>query len=718
MSEISRRSFLKIGAAAVGSSVVRDPGNGHTSSIEQHGNVYMDAEIDSCCQFCQVRCTTKLQIKGGRVINVYGNPDNFWTAGSMCPKGKSLVETHYRKDRLIHPLRKTARGWERISYKKALKIVVNKIKGAKENHPEDFAHRVALFMPLWDSRESELAALMALQMSGFPDACSPGDTCIGSSATMLRICLGSPNSPTTLDEALETETFVLWGANIAEIYPPYMRWVTMAKQKGARIIFLDPRETPTRQFSDVHLRLRPGTDGALALGVANFLIAHGLYDAGYVREKVNGFEALKKAVAPYSLEHTAQLTGLSTQEIQSFSQLLGKSHRTLIWLGGSLSRYSNSLQTVQNIIALQAITNNLVGSGKGLMNVQGGKPGGQEEFLKHYRAPNMSHGLNIRKVLYNMKKGTVDVLLLNSSYRRYPDTKEVKARIREVGFVVYRGFFMDEEAQLADLIIPATMPFESEGSQYGAQRQVVWRRKAMEPPGETTEDWRFYTDLGRALNGNRFPEFESAEDMYELFQQKIESWRKLTLARIKASPTGITWPYPKEYATERRGSMFPHGNFLTTDGKINLDVRFLGPIRWFEPSGSPMDQKNKKAKDFPLIFVQGKVVQHWQQSFTNWSEYMGTLSKGNFVQVHPDTAGELKIKDGDAVYIESVVGRLKAVARVTKAVLPGTIFTPSHPAPANKIKGNFGGSVNSIVPGYWSKVSAQFNGFGCRLVKA
>jgi formate dehydrogenase major subunit len=130
-----------------------------------------------------------------------------------------------------------------------------------------------------------------------------------------------------------------------------------------------------------------------------------------------------------------------------------------------------------------------------------------------------------------------------------------------------------------------------------------------------------------------------------------------------------------------------------------------------------MDKKNKKSKDYPLIFVQGKVVQHWQQSFTNWSEYIGNFSQGNFVQIHPDTAEPLEIEDGDTVYITSIVGKLKAVARVTKVVLPGTIFTPSHPAPANKIKGNYGPSVNSIVPSYWSKASAQFNGFGCRLEK-
>ncbi|MBW2514662.1 MAG: molybdopterin-dependent oxidoreductase [Deltaproteobacteria bacterium] len=718
MSEVTRRSFLKISAAAVSGGVALESRHGCTSTPAQHDNAHIDAEIDSCCQFCQVRCSTKLQVKDGRVVNVTGNPENFWTAGSMCPKGKSLVETHYRQDRLLYPLRRTARGWERISYEKALRIVVNKIQGVKQNYPRDFAHRVALFMPLWDSRESELAALMALQMAGFPDACSPGDACIGSSATMLNLCLGSPNSTTTLDEALEAETFVLWGANIAEMYPPYMRWVSMAKQKGARILFLDPRETPTRLFSDVHLRPRPGTDGALALGAAHFLIDHEMVDAAYVKEKVTGFEALKEAAEIYTPDYTAEITGLSTQEIQSFARTLGKSSRTLVWLGGSLSRYTNSMQTIQNIIALQAITNNLVGPGKGIMNVQGGKPGGDHEFLKHYQAPKLSHRLGIRKVLYNMKKGNLDVLLLNSSYRRYPDADDVRARIRNVGFVVYRGFFMDEEAELADLIIPGAMPFECEGSQYGAQRQVVWRRKALPKPGETSEDWRFYTDLGRSLNGENFPEFTSAEEIYEVFRKKVKSWHGLTLEKVKASPTGITWPYPKGYIHERRGSLFVDGNFLTGNGKVNLDFKPLGPIRWDEPKGSPRDKDNKKAKEYPLIFMQGKVVQHWQQSFTNWSEYMGRLSRGNFVQLHPDTAIPLGIEDGDLVTIESIVGSIRAVAHVSKAVLPGIIFTPSHPAPANKIKGNSGGTINTIVPSYWSNVSAQFNGFGCRLVKA
>ena len=716
--DINRRGFMKIGALSLGSAALSAHVSETVHAAPPLPGGAFDKEVDSCCQFCQVRCTTRVQVKDGRVVNVYGNTDNFWTAGAMCPKGKSMVELTYSPHRIVHPMLRDGETWKRISYAQALDMVAERILKVKKTYPKDYPHRVSMFAPLWESRESELAALMALSLAGFPDVCSPGDACIGSSATALRICLGSSNSPTTLDEVLNTQTLVLWGANIAEMYPPYMRWIAAAREKGVAIVYLDPRKTPTSAFSDRHYQLRPGTDGALALALSRILIKENRYDAPYVRGHVKGFEDFALATEPYTIEKTEEITGLPAEKIRELALSLGGSAKTMVWLGGSLSRYTNAMQTVRTIIGLQAITGNLCGSGKGLMNVQGGKPGGEHEFLEHYEAKDLADGLNARKVLYNMKKERMELLLLNSSYRRYPDAAEVKERISKTGFVVYRGFFMDEEAQLADLIIPGSMVYESEGSQYGAQRQVVWRNKAVERPGETTEDWRFYCDLGKKLNPDTFPDVNSAEEIYELFRKTVPSWTGITLDRLKASPTGVTWPLDTLDGPEQRGCIFTDGRFLTDDGKADLNFKPLGKIRWYEPKGSPRDKKTKEKKKYPLIFTQGKVVQHWQHTYTNWSACMAQFSHGNFVQVHPDTLIDSGIKDGDAVYIETTVGRLKAVARVTRTILPGVVFTPSHPGPANPVNGNRGTSVNTIVPNYWDKVSAQFNGFGCRLVKA
>ncbi len=716
-SGMHRRDFLKAGALAAGG--LGAPlafCAGANPSAETEEAKPFDSEINSCCQFCQVRCTTKVQVKNGRVVNVYGNPDNVWTQGGMCPKGQSMVELTYSPHRLLYPLKRERNGWRRISYQEAIDLVANRILKVKEDSPEDYAHQVVLFAPLWESRESELAATTALHLAGFPDICHPGDACIGNTGAALRLCLGSPITPTTLDETLKSDRLVLWGANIAEVYPIYIRWIDRARGKGIKVLYVDPRRTPTSSHCDDQWTPRPGTDGAFALGVIRHLIKEKRYDEKYVQRYVNGFKELIAAAGRYTPEEVEKITGVFRQRVIGFAESLAESKATIVWLGGALSRYTNSIQTVRAIIALQAIMGHMSGRGKGLMAVQAGKPGGGEAFEETYRAPDLAPGLTFRKILHNMERGRVKALLLNSSYRRYPDANRVKKAIEKVELVVYRGFFMDEEAKLAHLVIPGTMVFESSGSQYGAQRQVVWRERAVVPPGETVEDWRFYRDLGKKIGGGNHPSFETAEEIYEMFRQKSPSWTGLTLDRLKKDPTGISWPCPSRANPGTTGTLYPDNRFLTRDRKVELRSDVLGPISWSEPEGSPRGE-GAEAKGFPLIFLQGKVVQHWQQTYTNWSAYMAQFSEGNYVQVHPDTLKGISINDGDWVSLETEKGKIKARVKLSEMILPGVVWTPSHPGPASPYRGNAGESINTIIPGYWDEVAAQFNGFGCRLTK-
>ena len=715
--EISRRSFLKAGALATGALAVptASKGMGRAQGIVSPNRI--DREVMSCCQFCQVRCTTMVQVRDDKVVNVYGNPGNIWTKGSMCPKGQSLVELANSPHRLHYPLKREGDGWKRISYAEAVDLVADRILKVKEAHPDDYAHRVVLFEPLWESHESEVMAQMALKMAGFPEVCQSGDTCIGNSATALRICLGSPGSATTLDEVLNAETLVLWGANIAETYPPYVRWIDSAREKGVKVIYVDPRRTPTSNHSDTQISARPGTDGAILLGLIRYLIHENLYDRDYVARHVNGFKELVESAEPYTPEAVAKISWLPPEKLIDLAKVLAKSKRTIIWMGGSLSRFTNAIQTVRAIVALQALTANLSGPGKGIMNMQGGKPGGVEGLDEKFHAKDLAAGLGFRKILFRMLQKNVDVMLLNSSYRRYPDGNRVKKGISNVGFVVYRGFFMNEEAKLSHLIIPGTMPFENSGAQYGAQRQVVWRNKAVSAPGETVGDWQFYADLGKRINKGSFPDVKTPEDIFELVRRNSPTWTGLTLERLKKDPTGVSWPCPTEGHPGTLGTLYPDNRFLTADGKVELNTPALGPIAWNEPEGSPYGD-SAEAKAFPLIFTQGKVVQHWQHSFTHWSEYMAQFSDGNYVQVNPRTVEKLGVQQNDWVYLETELGKIKARLHLSEMILPGVVWTPSYPGGGTPLGENAGVSINTIIPGYWDKVSAQFNGFGCRLTKA
>lgn len=714
---MSRRSFLKAGALATGALAVPSVAKGMGQVQGPSSPNRIDREVISCCQFCQVRCTTLVQVKDDKVVNVYGNPANTWTKGGMCPKGQSLVELTNSPHRLLYPLKREGDVWKRISYAESLDIVANRIVKVKEEFPDDYAHRVALFAPLWESHESEIVAQMALRMAGFPEICSSGDTCIGNSATALRICLGSAVSSTTLNEVLNTQTLVLWGANIAETYPPYIRWIDRARKKGVNVIYVDPRRTPTSNHSDTHVMARPGTDGALILGLIRILIHENLYDRDYIARYVKGFKELAASAESYTPEAVSRITWVPKEKMIDLARMLAQSKQTIIWMGGSLSRFTNAIQTVRAIVALQALTANLSGPGKGIMNMQGGKPGGLEMLEEKYSAKDLAAALGYRKVLYGMEQKRVKVLLLNSSYRRYPDANRVRKGISNVDFVVYRGFFMDEEAQLAHLIIPGTMVFESSGSQYGAQRQVVWRNRAVPAPGETVEDWRFYTDLGKKINNETFPPVNSSEEIFELVRRNSPTWTGLTLERLKKDPTGISWPCPADGHPGTLGTLYPDNRFLTADRKVELNTPALGPIEWTEPEGSPYGD-SAEAKAFPLIFTQGKVVQHWQHTYTQWSPCMAQFSEGNYVQVNPRTVQSLGLKEGDWVYLETELGKIKAKLHLSEMILPGVVWTPSYPGGGSPIKANTGVSINTIIPGNWDKVSAQYNGFGCRLTKA
>jgi anaerobic selenocysteine-containing dehydrogenase len=713
--DISRRDLLRIGTLATGA-LSATTVLGNKSYPYENAGPDETIEVNSCCQFCQVRCTTIVQVRNGRAVNVYGNPGNYWTEGGLCPKGQAVVELTYSPHRLLYPLIRQGSSWKRIPYAEAIDLVSEKILKLKAESPEDCAHQVALFAPMWESRESELVTTMFMRLSGFPDIYHPGDTCIGNAGTALRLCLGSGITPTTLDEVLNTRVLILWGVNLAETYPLYTRWIDKARAKGVRVIYIDPRRTPTSNHCDWQLTPRPGTDGALALGVIRSIIRENRHDKDYIAKHVNGFEELSASCENYTPAKVAEICRLSEEQVQQLTAHCGKDAKTIIYMGASLSRYTNSIQSVRAIIALQAITGNLSGPGKGMMIVQGGKPGGGEAFEDRFRSPDLGPALGFRKTLYNMERKRLKLLFLNSSYRRYPDANRVKKAIGNVDFVVYRGFFMDEEAQLANLIMPATMVFESPGSQYGNQRQVVWKEQAIQSPGETVGDGTFYRDLAKKTLKGKFPDFERAEDVYEFFRVQSPTWSGLTIERLKGHPTGIAWPCPSTDHPGTKGTLYPEDRFLTSDGKVDLITGALGPIRWAEPEGGP--GSTDAAGDFPLILIQGKVVHHWQHTLTNWSAYMAQFSDGNYVQVHPETARGLGIEDGNWVYLETGNGKIRAKARLSELILPGVVWTPSHPQPSAPFRGNSGETINAIIPSQWDLVGAQYNGFGCKLTKA
>lgn len=714
----SRRNFLKLGLtlAAGGAAIAAKPGPASGMGMDLPPPKGPAQSIQGYCPFCQVRCTYQGQVRGGVLEKIIGEAGNRWTGGAMCPKGMSMVEMMNSPYRLTEPMLKQADGsWKRITYKEAVSLTAQKMKECLEKHGKDAGDRISMTMPLWDCRESEIAAALLLEMAGSVHMLPPGETCVSTASNVLNLMAGLASGTTTVDELANTTTVLLWGANISELYPPYSRWLQKAKENGAKIIYVDPRKTRTSVFADMQVRPLPGTDGALAMGALHYALEHGLYDDARARKIMPELDLLFEDVAAYDLAKVSEICKLPLATLETFYAAVAASERNITWLGGSLSRYTNGIPTVRAILLLQGLTDNMIGAGRGVLTMQSGKPGGEEEYIEHHIGHLNKNKMNFRRLRMAMERGRMDVFFLNSSYRRYPDANGVRDAILKVPFVVNCGFFLTEETEVSHLFVPATFSPESQGSGYGNERHVVWREKMMEAPGSCAPSWQFYRDVGVELFGDKYPTFKDPEDLYRKFTEVVPSWKGMDLDRLKAQPSGLVWPIYEAGGDELIGCRFTEDKLLTENGEMPVNMGVFGRLAWEYPKGSPLG-KDHDAK-FPLVMTQGKVTWHWQQTMTNFSAAMTQFSTGRYVAVNPATASELKLAQGDKVLIKTMMGSLEAWVDIQDMVLPGTIFTPSHCTASSPLEQNKSPHINTIVPNYWDRISCQHNGVGCALEK-
>lgn len=668
------------------------------------------------CPFCQVRCTWRARLEKGKIVSLSGEKDNYWTGGALCPKGMSLVELLESPYRIVEPMLRQADGsWKIISYQQALDEVCRRLRASLEKHGDKAGDRVALTMPLWDCLESEIAALMALRSVGSVHAMPPGETCVSTASNMLGAMIGVNSGSTQVDEILKADTLVLWGANVCELYPTYARWLDLARNKGVKIIYIDPRRTRTSLLAASQLCPRPGTDGALALGLVRHILQNGLYDRERAAFQIADPENLQPQSDKFTIDRVAEITRLEPAQIEEFYQAYAGSPRLVSWLGGSLSRQTNGIPTVRAIILLQALSDNLIGEGKGILTFQSGKPGGGEELVNHFFGESKKQKMTFRRLRNAMEKGKIDVLFLNSSYRRNPDALGVRKAIEKVPFVCHMGFFPDEELEVSHLFIPAAFGPESMGVGYGNENQLAFREKLLQAPGSCVPAWQFYRDIGRRIDPDRYPDFQDPAGLLELMGRHVPSWRGITLEKLRNNPT-VTWPLYSEDAPQRSGSLFSEGKLLVPGGKMTVtDPVFGGIDKWDYPKGHP-DGKNA-AGDFPLVLLQGKQLWHWQQTLTNFARSMAQFSRGRFVQIHPRTAQALGLAQNDRVNLETSRGKLEAWVDISPGILPGVAFTPAHCCRTTPLKENNSPSICNILPNYWDRISAQHNGTGCRLTK-
>lgn len=630
--------------------------------------------------------------------------DNPTSEGRLCIKGMNAHQHALHKDRIKYPLLKKNGEFVRISWEEALSHI-------KENftkiQAEDGVNALSVYGSASISNEEAYLlgkfARVALKTKYID---YNGRLCMSAAASAASQTFGMDRGLTnSLSEVPFTKCIILAGTNIAECQPTIMPYFEQAKQNGAYIIAVDPRETATTKMADLHLKVKPGMDAALANGLLKVIIEEDLIDEAYIRERANGYKEVKEYVTSLELEEIAELTGVPSDQIQKAAAMFGKEESGMIFTVRGVEQQTDGSAAVRNFLNILIVTGKIgkVNSGYGAITGQGNGQGAREHGQKADQLPgyrmieNEEHRLHIARIwgidetelprkgvsayemIEKINEGEITgmFLMCSNPIVSNPNANFVKKALKKLKFLVAVDMFVSETARLADLILPASSYLEDEGTMTNLEGRVTLREASFSSPGEVKHDWQIICDIAKALGkGEHFP-FQSANEIFEELRVASRGgtadYYGITYDRLRKEG-GILWPCP---SIDHKGTkrLF-ESSFAHPDGKAAMVV----------VNNLPHVPKEKPCTEFPLYLTTGRIMSHYLTGVqTRKSSSLAARNFESYMEIHPETAKKYHISDNTLVKIESRRGSIVVRSKWSPTIRHDTIFVPFHWADSQNV---------------------------------
>ena len=703
-----------------------------------------DGTYPSTCWECSTRCGSLVTLTDGRVSRVGPNIDHPGSKGAFCVKGiRALPELTYSENRVRHPMRRTGpRGsgeWQKISWDDALDEMADRLLAVRAEHgPESLVGAVS---SAFFSRGAMVALLM--RSLGSPNWMMNQDLCGGCRALSDKVTgLGIVGG----EDIDNTRCALIVGRNPSAADPVQWMALKRARENGAKVIVIDPAETPAAGLADIWMRPRPGTDAAVALAMINVIIHENLYDRDFVSNWTRGFEKLKTRAAQYTQTFAAELTGVPAEDIKTAARFYADGPSSFV-SGHGIDAFSNGFQTFRAFHCLVAITGNVDRPGgnlrvkrpRGFRNYidilhdpafalppdVGGRTLGTEAFPL-WAGPagwqTSAHNPTVLDAIQTGKPYPVRAMYVSgvNIAVTYPDTQKVMAALKSLDFLAVATHMMTPTSELADIVLPKTTGLEEEEISLEPSAQIVcYTNPVKTPEGEARTDFDFTTDLARRLEARgietrRFFPWETKRDFNRFLVGDEIDWDLLVRQG---------WaPFDFELGN------FADAGFKTPSGKIELwsetlDGIGVDPLPVYAPPR--IEQADAATRDaYPLVLLTGAREKTYHHSRYRDQAWARKVSPFPLLQIHPETAKAQNLSDGAWVAVETpgIVGRCKLKISVTDGVVPGTVRTgmgwwlPEAPGPE---RGALDVNVNVALSydGPWDPVtgSADTRGLPCRL---
>lgn len=642
----------------------------------------MPTYVTACPRNCYSTCTMKVQVENGRLRRIEAHPGNRATPEGPCLKGLSYVERVHSPERILHPLKRISGsgGFAQISWEEALETIAEKLRYFKSAcGPQSVLYYSASGTKgLLNGVGANFWRLFGGYTATYGDLCWPA----GLEATRLTLGENKHNAPWDLANA---KLIIQWGRNAAETNIHQMLFINQALENGGKLIVIDPRRTQTAERAELLIQPRPGSDGALALALANLLIENDAIDHAFIERHVLGFPEFEARAREFTPGKAAQITDVPEKYIHRLAEYLGAIKPATINAGFGMQRYTNSGQALRAIIALLAITGNIGKPGAGWIfaNLQSHIFDAVQDPIAFY-PPEKPDG--VARVSISISKLGQDMLAAanpplkmawverGNPIPQNPETPTVLKAFRALEFRVVVEQFMTDTAREADLILPAKTMFE-QSDVIGAywHPYIQLKQKALEPPGEVKPESEVYYLLAQRLG---FSEAEIAaanipapgDEAVEAFlRQKLAPFPELTLEKLRQGP---------QIAPGHQEVAFSDLAFPTPSGKIELYSQEAAR-RWgvdplpdyFEPQES-LRRESPQSQKYPLYFMTPNTKNRIHSQFNNL-QMIRQVSPAPFVALHPEDARRRNIAEGETVRIFNDRGELRLPARLDFGLKPG-----------------------------------------------
>jgi anaerobic selenocysteine-containing dehydrogenase len=698
------------------------------------------------CPICGVGCFVETKLLDGKPISI--KPDR--TAGfpADCPRAGQAMDYHDHRERVNYPMKRLGkRGegkWQQITWDQALDEIAQKMMELRDRHGPE----CVLTMGGSYKGAGDASCWRWSNLWGTPNILYQGKNCGEAELLSEWAVYGDQSAIGNAPVPGVTRCYVLWGVGGAMSLASQRKNLKAFRDAGGKLIVVDPRRTDLAEMADIHLQLRPGSDGALAYGMLNVIIAEKLYDAEFVARWCSGFDALAEAVKPYTPERAARLTWLKPEQIAAAARMFAASKPAHIPFGlGAAELGRATTAAVFGKTYLRAITGNL--------DLEGGArfadPPSSTRFieelhwdklidhplrtrdnigadrfpiasirgLKAYRkAMEKVHPLGVGPTIYHVVVAPSAIPPAILEGKPYP----IKAWILQGGnpqlslgdsrklhdallsdnleLSVNMDHWMTPAGQLADYVLPATDGLERPlvNNMWGFGDSFTAAKRITDPSYERRDDYQLWRELGNRLGQQGY------------WPDTLEEWYDWVL-----EPTGTTHQMLSEQdvpwlmAQPQYRRYEARGGFATASGKVELSSDLLASLGYApippveEPAWSP-EATPALAAEYPLVLTTGNSLKWYYRSQHKHLAKMRKQHPYAQVTLHPDTAAALGVAHDQMVWVETPMGKVRQVVRLDPGMHPRVVHADSHmwyperEAEGDAHYGVWESNINAIIP--------------------